>query len=474
MVMTYLQAFAYLNSFVNYENKDSYLYRKSFSLERIKGFLRLLGNPQDSLKCLHIAGSKGKGSVCIFAANILRAAGYRVGLYTSPHLLDVGERVRVLEPTKDEGRPLGFARGRRTRDEFEGMITKNEITRLAERLKPVIEKYNRVYKAGDLTFFEVWTALAFLYFKEKQVDYAVLETGLGGRLDATNAVNPLVCGITPISYDHTQYLGNTLRQIAREKAGIIKEHQMAVISALQEKEAREVIRKRCIRKKARLYEIGRDILSFPRKRESRHLDSPVKPGNDRPLFRAGGQSFDLQGIKRRYNNLEIRLLGRHQLANAALAVGMVEALGDQRIKPAHIRRGIKAARWPGRLEVISRNPYIVLDGAQNAASALALKEAIRDNFRWQKLILVLGMSRDKDVPGFCRQFSDFCDKVVLTKSANPRAANPRDLAGYFSGKKIVAADSVKKAITKAKAVAKKKDLILVTGSLFVVGEALNA
>jgi len=488
--MTYLQAFAYLNSFVNYENKDSYLYRKSFSLERIKGFLRLLGNPQDSLKCLHIAGSKGKGSVCIFAANILRAAGYRVGLYTSPHLLDVGERVRVLEPTKDEGRPLGFARGRRTRDEFEGMITKNEITRLAERLKPVIEKYNRVYKAGDLTFFEVWTALAFLYFKEKQVDYAVLETGLGGRLDATNAVNPLVCGITPISYDHTQYLGNTLRQIAKEKAGIIKErqsaprlrsgqarapeHQMAVISALQEKEAREVIRKRCIRKKARLYEIGRDILSFPRKRESRHLDSPVKPGNDRPLFRAGGQSFDLQGIKRRYNNLEIRLLGRHQLANAALAVGMVEALGDQRIKPAHIRRGIKAARWPGRLEVISRNPYIVLDGAQNAASALALKEAIRDNFRWQKLILVLGMSRDKDVPGFCRQFSDFCDKVVLTKSANPRAANPRDLAGYFSGKKIVAADSVKKAITKAKAVAKKKDLILVTGSLFVVGEALNA
>ena len=462
--MTYLQALSYLNSFINYEKKDSYFYQESFRLERVKEFLRLLGNPQDSLKCLHIAGTKGKGSVCVFAANILRAAGYKAGLYTSPHLLDVRERVRVLERTKDDGRPLDFARGRRTRDDFEGMISQRELAALVERLKPAIEKYNSRNRDKALTFFEVFTALAFLYFKEKKVDYAVLETGLGGRLDATNVVWPLVCGITPISYDHTQYLGNTLKQIAGEKAGIIKERQssrapelqMVVISSAQEKEAREVIRKRCAQKKAQLYEIGRDITWQERG------------------FKSGLQSFDLQGIKQRYNNLKIRLLGKHQLANAALAVGMVEALGDDKIKPAHIRQGLKDARWPGRMEVISRNPYIVLDGAQNAASALALKEAIKDNFRWQRLILVLGMSRDKDIPGLCRQFSDFCDIVILTKSANSRAAHPRDLAGYFSGKEIVVADSVKKALSQAKAVAKKGDLLLITGSLFVVGEVLNA
>ncbi len=454
--MIYRQALSYLNSFVNYEKKDSYSYQESFRLERVEGFLRLLGNPQNSLKCLHIAGTKGKGSACVFAANILRAAGRRAGLYTSPHLLDVRERIRILNPK--------FKIQNSKSTKFEGNITKNEITSLVERLKPVIEKYNRVSKAGALTFFEVWTALAFLYFKEKQVDYAVLETGLGGRLDATNTVNPLVCGITPISYDHMQYLGNTLKQIAKEKAGIIKErqsarapeHQMAVISALQEKEAQEVIRKRCAEKKAKLYEIGQDIIWQERG------------------FRAGGQSFDLQGIKRRYNNLEIRLLGRHQLGNAALAAGMVEALGDQRIKVAHIRHGLKAARWPGRLEVVSRNPYIVLDGAQNAASALALKEAIRDNFRYQRLILVMGVSRDKDISGLAAEFYDFCDIVVLTKSANPRAALPRDLAGYFPGKEIFLSDSLKKAMAQAKSIAQKKDLILITGSLFVVGEALNA
>ena len=284
------------------------------------------------------------------------------------------------------------------------------------------------------------------------MDYAVLETGLGGRLDATNAAHPLACAITPISYDHTQYLGNTLRQIAGEKAGIIKSRQLIVINSAQEKEAREVIRKRCIQKKARLYEIGKDIT--------------WRKGG----FRAGLQSFDLKGIKQRYNNLKLRLLGKHQLGNAALAVGMVEALGDEKIKPAHIRQGLKNALWPGRLEVVSLNPYVVLDGAQNAASALALKEAIRDNFRglgyrkpnhglmasYQRLILVMGMSRDKDISGVCRQFNDFCDIIILTKSANPRAASPRDLAGYFFGKEIVIADSVKKAIVKAKAIAKKR------------------
>ena len=212
--MTYTEALAYLNSFINYENKNTYSYRKSFKLERIQDFLELIGNPQEALQCLHIAGTKGKGSVCIFIASILREAGYSVGLYTSPHLMDVRERIRVLRKTKDERR--------KTKDEFEGMISKKEITHLVERVKPLIEKYQRVSKYGDLTFFEVYTALAFMYFKEQRVDYAVLETGLGGRLDATNVVDPLVCGITPISYDHMDLLGKSLAKIAKEKAGIIK------------------------------------------------------------------------------------------------------------------------------------------------------------------------------------------------------------------------------------------------------------
>lgn len=464
--MTYQKAITYLNNFVNYEKKDFYSYQESFGLERVKEFLRLLGNPQDDLKCLHIAGTKGKGSVCVFAANILRAAGYRVGLYTSPHLVDVRERIRILRRSQKSPPKAGppTVEKVKSQNDFEGMIGRRELAALVERIRSEIGKYNRVYKDEALTFFEVFTALAFLYFKEKKVDYAVLETGLGGRLDATNVVYPLVCGITPISYDHTQYLGNTLKQIAGEKAGIIKERQstraperqMAVISALQEKEAREVIRKRCVQKKARLYEIGRDIAW---QESGLGYRSPT---------------FDLQGIKQGYNNLKIRLLGKHQLANAALAVGMVEALGDHKIKPAHIRQGLKDARWPGRLEVVSWNPFVVLDGAQNAASARALKEAIKDNFCYQKLVLVLGMSRDKDIPGVCRQFSDFCDRVIMTKAENPRAADPRKLAAYFHGKEVVITDSLKKALSQAKAVAKKGDLILVTGSLFVVGEVLNA
>ncbi len=417
--MAYQETIRYLDSFINYEKKSAFPYKQSFKLERIKEFLQSLGNPQDSLRCIHVAGTKGKGSACAFAAYILREAGYKVGLYTSPHLSDVRERIRILnQKSKIKNQNL----------EFGGMISRKELVDLVRKLRPAIEKYNRDSKYGPLSFFEVYTTLAFVYFKEKEVDFAVLETGLGGRLDATNTVNSLVCVITPISYDHTQKLGNTLKEIAQEKAGIIKGGGQVVISAPQEKEAREVIRNRCKGTGAKLYEVGGDI------------------------------------------NAKLGLLGGHQRVNAACAVAAVKALGAK-INPHVIKNGLYNTRWPGRCEVIGKNPLLVLDGAQNVASCKALKAAVKENFSAQKIILVLGISRDKDIRGICKELQDFADKIILTKADNPRASEPKALAGYFKGKEVYLTGRVREAIILAKRIADKKDLILVTGSLFVIGEA---
>ncbi len=419
--MTYLEAIQYLESFVNYEKIPAYPYKESLKLERIKGFLNTLGNPQNSLKCLHVAGTKGKGSTCVFITYILRQAGYRVGLYTSPHLSDFRERIRILRPAKAC-----------VKKDFEGMITRPELSGLVGKIRPFIEDYNKRSKYGPLSFFEVYTALAFIYFKQKKVDFAVLETGLGGRLDATNAANALVCAITPISYEHTQKLGNTLAEIAAEKAGIIKEGQHpAVISAPQAKEAAQVIRKRCKIYDARLSEVKRPL-----------------PG------------------------LKINLPGKHQLINATVAARAIEALSFYgiRVSKRDVERGLHDTVWPGRCEVVSRRPYLVLDGAQNEASSKVLKETIRKNFKYKNLILVFGVSKDKDIRGISVQLRGLAGKVILTRANNPRAADPQDIAGYFSPEATWMTSNVTEARKLALALSGKDDLILVCGSLFVVGE----
>jgi dihydrofolate synthase/folylpolyglutamate synthase len=345
------------------------------------------------------------------------------------------------------------------------MIGKREIARLVERLKPIIEEYNRISQYGPLTFFEVYTALAFLYFSEKKVDYAVLETGLGGRLDATNTVNPLVCGITPISYDHMVQLGSTLREIAKEKAGIIKSHRplptlwpgqagkrLTVVSAGQDKEAGEVIKNSCREKGARLCEAGKDI-AWKNKR-----------------LKDGFQMFDVQSAKAKYRNLKIRLLGGHQLDNAVLAIGMVETLCDEKITPFAIKEGLQKAVWPGRLELISKAPHILLDGAQNIVSAQALKEAVKSYFRHKKIILVMGISKDKDIRRVGNTLCIIADKIILTKAKCPRAAEPEHIQKILDVPAQLTRN-VAQAIRLAKRMAGSKDLILVTGSLFVVGEA---
>ena len=439
--MSYQEAVRYLESRVNLEKVSAYPYNKLIKLERISEFLNLINNPQSSLKCIHVAGSKGKGSTCAFIAYILREAGFKTGLYTSPHLYDFRERIRILNPRV------------KTKDPFEGMISKTRLSSLVKRFKPLIREYNRTSKYGPLTFFEVYTVLAFVYFKEEKTDLVVLETGLGGRLDATNVVNALVCAIAPISYEHTDKLGRTLSAIAQEKAGIIKKLKETrapiVVSAPQKKEAGEVIRNKCKMLDAKLHQVGRDI---------KYSGLKVR--------------FNISSLTRNYRGLKISLSGSHQLINASVALGVIEALGSFgiNVSPVSVRNGLYNTLWPGRIEVLSRHPYVVLDGAQNIASANVLKKAIKGLFHYKKLILILGVSRDKDIRGICRELYDLADTVILTCANTPRATEPKIMARYFKGKELRVTENISAAKKLAEKVAGAEDLILVTGSLFVVGE----
>ena len=437
--MSYRAAIRYLDSLVNYEKLSRYPYPQALNLSRFRRFLDSIDNPQNGLKCIHVAGTKGKGSTAAFLTYILREAGFRVGLFTSPHLTDFRERIRVLEP----GAPR-----RRRRVDFEGMIPESGLTRLVNKLKPAMERYNRVSKFGPLTFFEAFTAVSFAYFKEKKTDIAVLETGLGGRLDSTNVVNPLVSVITPISYEHTDKLGCTLKKIASEKAGIIKKGAW-VVSAPQKKEALEVIKDKCKKERARLLAAGKEI-----------------------KYGGSEEDFSVTTPYDRYGHLKTRLIGPHQVMNAASAVAAVNALREYgiNVSVAAIKKGLYNTLWPGRCEVAGKRPLVVLDGAQNVASAAVLKKAIREKFRFRRLILVLGVSNDKDIKGIAAGLSGLAAAVILTRANTPRASEPSRLKEYFTGKDTYVTLSVQEAKELGFNLAGKEDLILVTGSLYVVGE----
>ncbi|MFC1699324.1 bifunctional folylpolyglutamate synthase/dihydrofolate synthase, partial [Candidatus Omnitrophota bacterium] len=294
--MNYLRAEKFLNSFVNYERLTDVPDRSAFKLKRVKNLLSCLGNPQQNLPAIHVVGSKGKGSTCVFTAQILSAAGFKVGLYTSPHLLDLRERIRIVQPK-------AFSLKRSVKDK----IPKADFAKLITKIKPDAQRLRQT-ELGALTYYEILTTLAFLYFKEQKCDFVVLETGIGGRLDATNVISALVCAIAPISYEHTQLLGKSLGKIAAEKAAIIKDSRQIVISAPQRAAALKVIKSRTKKIKATLFRVGADIQINKR------------------AFNLQGQCFDLQGIFERYSGLKIGLLGEHQLVNAAVACGACESL----------------------------------------------------------------------------------------------------------------------------------------------------
>ncbi len=425
--MTYQEATDYLDSFVNYEKVLPRNYKKAFRLERTKRLLSLLSDPHKDLKAIHITGTKGKGSTAALIASMLKEAGFRVGLYTSPHLVSFRERIRINDEMIDEG----------------------SLCRIVSEIRSHLEKMRK----EGLSFFEAYTAVAFLYFKEKKIDIAVLEVGLGGRLDATNVVEDSLSVITPISLEHTRILGSTVGKIAREKAQIIRENS-ACISSAQDREALDVISHVCAERRSRLYLVDRNI----------HID--------KGRFDRNGQRFDVWALYSEYPSLELKLMGEHQIINAATAIGAVEALRMYGlfVPSEAVRTGIRKAEWPGRMEVINEDPLVVVDGAQNVASSKALIDALERHFNFQNLVLVLGISRDKDIEGITKRLSEEASFVILTRADNPRAANPKILRRYIKNRPTEVFFDSRDAMQSAYAKAGKDDIIVVTGSLFLVGE----
>ncbi|MFH1073569.1 MAG: folylpolyglutamate synthase/dihydrofolate synthase family protein [Candidatus Firestonebacteria bacterium] len=427
----------FLNGLSDYEKTTGYSYSAAyFNLKRMKHLLFLLGNPHLKVPAIHVAGTKGKGSVSNYIAAILTAAGLRTGLYTSPHILTFKERIKI------DGK----------------MITERELDILADKIKPLVLKLDKETKYGRPTFFEVYTAMGFLYFFEKKIDAMVLEAGMGGRLDATNVVHPLVSVITPISLDHVKELGNTLEKIAGEKAGIIKAG-VPVVSAPQEKGALGIIKKRAGDLKAVLKVEGSD---FSHKVRSA-LDN--------------GISFDLKGLGLSFNNIKSGMFGAHQALNASVALAAVElAAGRLGISSALLKKtapkAISKMLLPGRVQVISRKPFIIADAAHNTASAKVLLSSLRV-FKYNRLVMVLGMSANKDFKGFLKIFEKDTDFAVYVRSSNYRSADPEDLFRVSNIKNGKVFNEVSSGIDYALKNVKKGGLICITGSFYVLCDAFK-
>ena len=400
-------------------------------LERITYITKRLGNPQDNYKIIHVGGTNGKGSVCRYLESILEQNSCKVGVYTSPHIQEITERITINKK----------------------QISKIELISVAEVVKPIVDE---MMKNNEVpTFFEVFTAMAFQLFSEKNVDFAVIEVGLGGRFDATNIVKPQVSVITNISLEHQDILGDKIEDIAFEKAGIIKQN-IPVVTAVKDK-AFEVVDKVAEQKNSVINKIDA---------------SNWKRSNNNEL----GQEFFIGGFLNDYN-VQTSILGGFQGENIALSIGAAEFLIKKGfdISKENIIEGVKFTVNKGRMEIVSYNPCILLDGAHNIGGANALVETIKNDFEYNKLILVIGILSDKNIKEILKTIVPIGDNIVLTKSKNLRACEPIDLKNKIEElglhKPIVIKDDIVTAVKYAKSVAKKDDLVCITGSLFTVGEA---
>jgi dihydrofolate synthase/folylpolyglutamate synthase len=439
--IAYQGALDYLYSFVDYSLTRAFRYTPDkFNLDRMRKLLDYLDNPQSKYSVFHVAGTKGKGSTSALIASALDTAGYKTGFYTSPHLQDYTERIQI------NGQ----------------QISKADFVVLINEIKPYVEKIEH------LTTFELTTALAFLYFARQGVEVAMIEVGLGGRLDATNVVNPLVSIISSLSYDHMNVLGSTLAEIAGEKAGIIKPGRPVVVSP-QKEEARWVVERIARERDSRLIQIGRDYLFAPWTHSLDGQTLLVWSSADQPLVDAFIESGGRQtwGPER----LSIPLLGYHQVENAATAYAALQVAQQEglKISAAAIRDGFARVSWAGRFEVLQRNPLVIIDSAHNRDSALKLRLTLDDYLPGIPVILVFGASEDKDIHGMFSELLPRVRRVIATQSVHPRAIDAEklvEMARQF-GCPAEAVLPVEDALQKALELADGEAAVVAAGSLFV-------
>ena len=427
-MITYDRALDYIYGLIKYGSK--------LGLNNIAALLNSLGNPQQKLKIIHVGGTNGKGSTASLLSMMLHSEGYKTGLFTSPHLIDFTERIKINNR----------------------QISPKKICELVERIQPHVSNTEKRRDCQHPTFFEVITAMALLYFYEEKVDFLILEVGLGGRLDATNICEPLISVITHIDFDHMDKLGNSLAEIAEEKAGIIKKNGL-VVNANQYEEALKAIERKAKEKKAQIFSLGKDVKYIIKKSD------------------LNGLVFDYIGLVEDYKELHTPLLGKHQAENAALAITALQALQYKgiNISKKAIINGLKKAKWEGRLEIVQKEPVLLLDGAHNPSGIEMVKNAICEIFNFKKLILVLAIFSDKDFKKMIEIIVPMSNAVIVTMAKSHRAT-PSDvlydeIAYYKNKENIFIKKDVPSAIAFAMKMAGKDDLICITGSLHTVGEA---
>ena len=421
----------------DYEKEKRLRYNVStFNLARMRKLLSLLGNPHSKIRTVHIAGTKGKGSTATMLARMLEANGYSVGLYTSPHVVNLHERITVNSD----------------------MISRSEMRELLNRVYTPVEKLS---KTDAPTFFEIMTAAAFMHFVDKAVDIAVIETGLGGRLDSTNVIKPQVVGITSLSIDHQHQLGDSIGSIAEEKAGVFK-RGVPVITVQQDPAAMRVLKSQAIAAEAPFSVTGNDI-DFSHRFETSREHGP----HTRICLTTPTSKFE---------HFRVPLHGKHQAINCGLALAMLDKLKavGYEIDNEKTSLGLSRVSLAGRMEMICQDPRIMIDGAHNAASIQALIHAIGQNIPYDSMVVIFGCNSDKDVRGMLERLQYGADKVIFTRSNSAKAVPPDELAEMYTeicGKMCQTASSLGQALQLAKSAVSKEDLICITGSFYLIGQA---
>ncbi|MFC1738105.1 bifunctional folylpolyglutamate synthase/dihydrofolate synthase [Planctomycetota bacterium] len=434
---SYKQAIDYLHAKTDYEKQERLRYNvTTFNLTRMRKLLSLLGNPHKKIHTIHIAGTKGKGSTATMVAKMLEANDYKVGLYTSPHLVSLHERIMVNSR----------------------MVSENKMLGLMNRIYAPIEKLS---KNDGPTFFEILTSIAFMYFVDEQADIAVIETGLGGRLDSTNVIKPKVVGITSLSIDHQQQLGDTLELIAKEKAGVFK-RGIPIVTVEQKSEAMRVLKSEAASVKAPLSVTGGDI-DF-----SYRFEASAEHGPHTRICLTTETS--------KFEHLRVPLQGRHQAINCALALAIVDKLKSRGFETDNNKtaEGLNKVKLLGRMEMICHDPRVLIDAAHNADSIKALMFAIGQSIPYDSMVVIFGCNKDKDIEGMLDKLQYGADKVIFTRSSSAKAMSPDQLAEMYTNmcsKMCQSAMSLGEALRLANSAIGKEDLICITGSIYLIGQA---